>query len=118
VNRRMAARRWARRVAGAQGARAMAAYQDALTKLGLSRDALVRGFQPDGDFATLERQLPADMDAARRVFTGRDPAMPPVFWDGVTYHVRFPDGSVRDFPRPQQPVVPIPVTLGIPPGYG
>jgi RsiW-degrading membrane proteinase PrsW (M82 family) len=119
VNRRMAARRWARRVAGQQGARAMAAYQDALTKLGLSRDALVRGFPPaDGDFATRERQLLAEMEAARKVFTGRDPAMPPVFWDGVTYHVRFPDGSVRDFPPPPQPVVPIPVTLGIPPGYG
>lgn len=119
VNRRAAARRWARRVAGPQGARAMTAYQFALTKLGLTRDALVRGFQPaDGDFATLERHLLADMEAARKVFTGRDPAMPPVFWDGVTYHVRFPDGSVRDFPPPQQPVVPIPVTLGIPPGYG
>lgn len=117
VNRRMAARRWAKRVAGEDGARAMRLYQFSITQLAIARDALLRGFGDADDFADRERTLLREVDSCRRVFTNRDPAMPPVYWDGTVYHVRFPDGSVREFPPPAQPVVPVPVTLA-PPGYG
>lgn len=113
MNRRMAARRWARRVVGPSGARAMAAYQFTLTQLALARNAFIRGFG-NSDFASRERELLGRAAGYRQAFTGRDPAMPPVLWDGTVYHVRFPDGSVRVYPPPQQPVVPLPVALGAP----
>ncbi|MGA8114054.1 MAG: PrsW family intramembrane metalloprotease [Actinocatenispora sp.] len=117
MNRRMAARRWARRVAGVSGARAMEAYQFALSTLAIARNAQLRGFDT-GDFTARERELLGQMSGYRQAFTGRDPSVPPVMWDGSIYHVRFPDGSIRKLPPPDRPVVPIPVALGLPPGYG
>jgi protease PrsW len=122
MNRRMAARRWAKRVAGPAGVRAMEAYQFALTTLALARGAEIRGSGirgsgPAGDFPARESALLTEMSGYRQAFTGRDPAMPPVLWDGANYHVRFPDGSVRVLPPPQQPVVPLPVRAA-PVGYG
>lgn len=114
MNRRMAARRWARRVAGPAAARAMEAYQFTLTTLALARNAKLRGFG-DRDFAFRERELLDQMAGYRQAFTGRDRGMPPVLWDGTVYHIRFPDGSVRPYPPPSQPVIPLPVALG--PGY-
>ncbi len=110
MNRRMAARRWARRVAGPAGARAMEAYQFALSTLALARIAALRGFGTE-EFPGKERELLTSMGGYRQTFSGRDPQMPPVLWDGTNYHVQFPDGSVRTLPPPEQPVVPLPVAL-------
>lgn len=123
LGRRLAARRWARRVAGDAGARAMRAYQFEATRLALLRDGMRRGvgLAPDEVAETLaeERRLLAAIDAYRRVFTGRDPYAPRAVWDGERYHVNFPDGTVRALDAPEQPVVPVPVVLvpaGSPPG--
>lgn len=117
MTRRMAARRWAKRTSGPGGSRAMEAYQDALSNLALARDAAMRGFNA-AEFPARERELLDQAAGYRQTFTGHDPTMPPVLWDGGTYHVRFPDGSVRTFPPPAQPVVPLPVALYPSPAYG
>ncbi|BCJ26633.1 PrsW family intramembrane metalloprotease [Actinocatenispora sera] len=118
MTRRMAARRWAKRVAGPQGARAMEEYQFALSTLALARDSALAGFGAD-TFAERERELLTKAIGLRQVFTGRDRTVPPAFWDGVNYHIRFPDGTVRQLPPPQRPVVPVPVLTGYPhPGQG
>jgi RsiW-degrading membrane proteinase PrsW (M82 family) len=116
VGRRLAARHWARRVAGEQGAKAMGAYQFDLTKLALLRDGMYRGLgvAPGEIDATLaeERRLLDAVVAYRKVFTGRDPRAPHAIWDGQRYHVMFPDGVVRAIAPPDRPVVPVPVRLG------
>jgi RsiW-degrading membrane proteinase PrsW (M82 family) len=123
VGRRLAARRWAKRVAGDAGAKAMGAYQFDLTKLALLRDGIRRGLgtQPNEINQTLaeERRLLDAIVAYRRVFGGRDPQVPQAVWDGQQYHVTFPDGAVRSLPEPEQPVVPVPVRFGPPvPAFG
>ncbi len=113
LGRRLAARRWAKRVAGDAGAKAMRAYQFDATRLALLRDGIRRGVgtAPREIDETLaeERQLLSAVDAYRKVFTGRDPYAPRAVWDGGRYHVTFPDGSVRTLEAPDQPVVPVPV---------
>jgi RsiW-degrading membrane proteinase PrsW (M82 family) len=126
VGRRLAARRWAKRVAGDEGAKAMGAYQFDLTRLALLRDGMRRGLgttsnEIDATVAE-ERRLLEAIVAYRQVFAGRDPHAPQAVWDGQQYHVAFPDGVVRAVPAPEQPVVPVPVRLATapagPPGYG
>lgn len=129
VGRRLAARRWAKRVAGEAGAKAMSAYQFDLTRLALLRDGMRRGLGVEtGEIdATLleERRLLDAVCAYRRVFVGLDPQTPRAIWDGARYHVTFPDGVVRTLPAPDQPVVPLPVRfapvsampVGYPGGY-
>jgi RsiW-degrading membrane proteinase PrsW (M82 family) len=115
VGRRLAARRWARRVAGDAGSKAMRAFQFDATKLALLRDGMNRGLgvQPRELAETLgeEQRLLTSISAYRRVFNGRDPHMPHAVWDGARYHVRFPDGAMRTLDPPEQPVVPLPVVL-------
>ena len=121
LGRRLAARRWARRVAGDAGMTAMRAFQFDATKLALLRDGMHRGLdsEPDRLAASLaeERQLLDAISAYRRVFAGRDPYAPRAVWDGTRYHVTFPDGSVRTLDPPPQPVVPLPVPLAVPVAY-
>lgn len=123
VERRLAARHWAGTVAGEAGIRAMKAYQTAATRLGLLRDGMRRGLsdRPAAAARALadEQQLLAEIRSYRQVFTGRDGSTPPAFWDGVHYHLAFPDGVVRFVPAPADPVVPVPVVLAppIPPPY-
>ncbi|MFI9528236.1 PrsW family intramembrane metalloprotease [Micromonospora rosaria] len=127
LGRRHAARTWARRVAGESGARAMRGYQFAATRLALLRDGMRRGLdQKPADRARTaheERELLDAIARYRSFFAGRDPQAPLGVWDGDRYHLRFPDGSQRDVPAPDEPVVPIPVVLTGPPpahpaGYG
>ncbi|AVT29950.1 PrsW family intramembrane metalloprotease [Plantactinospora sp. BC1] len=119
LGRRHAARRWARRIAGEEGAKAMRALQISATRLALLRDGLVRGLEhrPAQLARRLdeERRLLDAIQAARRVFVGRDPQAPAGIWDGSRYHLSFPDGSRRSLPAPAEPVVPIPVVLVAPP---
>jgi RsiW-degrading membrane proteinase PrsW (M82 family) len=128
VGRRLSARRWAKRVAGDEGAKAMRAYQFDLTKLALLRDGMRRGLgiahtEIDATLAE-ERRLLDAVVAYRQVFGGRDAQTPQAVWDGQQYHVAFPDGVVRTVAEPEQPVVPVPVRLmqGPPPpmavGFG
>jgi RsiW-degrading membrane proteinase PrsW (M82 family) len=120
MGRRLAARRWAKRIAGEAGAKAMRAYQFEATKLALLRDGMKRGLnagpQRVGEAREEERRLLGALDAYRKVFAGRDPQAPKAVWDGQRYHVTFPDGSVRQLNPPEQPVVPLPVLLA--PAYG
>ncbi|GAA4570541.1 hypothetical protein GCM10023176_29360 [Micromonospora coerulea] len=127
LGRRHAARTWARRIAGDGGVRAMRGYQFAATRLALLRDGMRRGLdqkQADRDrTAREERELLEAIAAYRSFFVGRDPQAPVGVWDGQRYHLRFPDGSQRAVPAPDEPVVPIPVVLTPPPpahpaGYG
>jgi RsiW-degrading membrane proteinase PrsW (M82 family) len=125
LGRRLAARRWAKRVAGDAGGKAMRAYQFDATKLALLRDGMKRGvgLATDEVPETLaeERRLLNAISAYRRVFAGRDAYVPRGVWDGGHYHLTFPDGMVRTVDPPEQPVVPVPVILappGPPPGYG
>jgi len=126
VGRRLAARRWAKRFAGDEGAKAMGAYQFDLIRLALLRDGMRRGLgtAPHEIAATLEEEhrLLEAIVAYRLVFTGRDPNAPQAVWDGRLYHVAFPDGVVRAVVPPEQPVVPVPVRLAPvpagPPGFG
>ena len=115
MGRRQSARTWARRVAGDQGAQAMRGFQYAATRLALLRDGLRRGLHPHGldraEAFAEERALLQAMSGYRTVFTGRDPQTPEAYWDGRRYHIRFPDGMVRDLDPPEQPVVPVPVAL-------
>src|SRR6266542_2040801 len=110
LGRRLAARRWARRVAGDPGAKAMRAFQFDATKLALLRDGMRRGLdvRPQQREQTLheEGRLLEALTAYRKVFAGRDPHTPRAMWDGRRYHVTFPDGSVRALDPPEQPVVP------------
>jgi hypothetical protein len=119
LGRRFAARRWARRIAGEAGAKAMRAYQFEATKLALLRDRMRRGLGmgPNDLGATLaeEYRLLTAVAAYRRVFSGRDPQTPRALWDGRHYHLMFPDGAVRRIEPPLTPVVPVPVPLGPPP---
>ncbi len=115
---RNSARRWARRVAGEQGARAMRRFQFAATRLALLRDRVVRGLPtkpPDvRRTATEEQALLAELTASREVFAGRDPQVPPARWDGQRYEILFPDGGTRTVAAPEEPVVPVPVVLAPP----
>ncbi|MGX7669569.1 PrsW family intramembrane metalloprotease [Plantactinospora sp. DSM 117369] len=119
LGRRHAARRWARRIAGDEGVKAMRAFQISATRLALLRDGLVRGLErrPERLAGRLaeERRLLDAIQAARKVFVGRDPQAPAGIWDGSRYHLSFPDGSRRSLPAPAEPVVPIPVVLVAPP---
>src|SRR5262249_31336267 len=115
LGRRLAALRWAKRVAGDAGGKAMRAYQFDATRLALLRDGMKRGvgLGPDEATETLaeERRLLTAIAAYRKVFAGRDPYAPRAVWDGGHYHVTFPDGVVRTLDPPAQPVVPVPVVL-------
>ncbi|MET7819187.1 PrsW family intramembrane metalloprotease [Micromonospora zamorensis] len=115
LGRRHAARRWARRVAGDAGVRAMRGYQSAATRLALLRDGTLRGLDrkpADQDrSAREERELLDAITAYRSFFVGRDPQAPTGVWDGSRYHLRFPDGTQRPVDAPDEPVVPIPVVL-------
>src|SRR5439155_1455349 len=70
LGRRLAARRWARRVAGDAGATAMRAFQFDATKLALLRDGMRRGMETSPDRLTAAineaRQLPDAIPADRR----------------------------------------------------
>lgn len=126
LGRRHAARRWARRVAGDAGLKAMRGYQFAATRLALLRDGMLRGLDArPADRARAvdeERRLLDEIVAYRQVFVGRDPQAPVAVWDGRRYHITFPDGVRRTLDAPEEPVVPIPVVLTAPPapayGYG
>lgn len=115
LGRRHAARRWARRVAGDAGLKAMRGYQFSATRLALLRDGMLRGLdRKPADRARAaeeERRLLEEISAYRRVFVGRDPQTPPAIWDGSRYHITFPDGQRRVLDAPDVPVVPIPVVL-------
>ncbi|BCB80226.1 hypothetical protein GCM10022251_06080 [Phytohabitans flavus] len=117
--RRHSARRWARRVAGDAGLKAMRGYQFAATRLALLRDGMRRGLYTDpkevGRALAEERQLLEAIAGYRQVFAGRDPQAPVARWDGARYQVTFPDGVARTIEAPDQPVVPIPVVLAPPP---
>jgi RsiW-degrading membrane proteinase PrsW (M82 family) len=115
MGRRLSARTWARRVAGVSGAKAMSGFQFAATRLALLRDGMRRGLhvRPEDRTRALaeEETLLAAISWYRSVYAGRDPQVPAAHWDGQHYHVTFPDGSVRTFDPPEQPVVPVPVVL-------
>ncbi|MEV6923613.1 PrsW family intramembrane metalloprotease [Dactylosporangium sp. NPDC051485] len=119
LGRRLSARRWAKRVAGDAGAKAMRAFQFDATRLALLRDGLYRGLdnEPKRRMEALaeERQLLTALDAYRQVFVGRDPTAPRAVWDGARYHITFPDGVVRVLDPPPTPVVPVPVAVAPPP---
>jgi RsiW-degrading membrane proteinase PrsW (M82 family) len=120
IGRRQAAHTWARRVAGEQGAVAMRGYQFAATRLALLRDGMHRGLAGPDDLAhslAEERRLLGEIAWYRSAFT-RDPMAPVAVWNGSRYHVTFPDGTVRVFDAPEQPVVPTPVVLAPPPAFG
>jgi RsiW-degrading membrane proteinase PrsW (M82 family) len=119
TGRRLSARRWAKRVAGDAGAKAMKAFQFDATRLALLRDRMQRGAGtlPAAKVREMieeERSLLDAMMAYRNVFVGRDPMTPRAVWDGVRYHVTFPDGVVRAVNPPQSPVTPVPVVLAPP----
>ncbi len=119
MGRRLSARRWAQRVAGEPGQSAMKVYQHAATRLAILRDGLDRGlYRKPRDIDRVvaeERHLLQTIDGQRRVFAGRDPWTPWAWWDGVSYHIQFPDGQVRRVPPPPLPVVPLPLALPQPP---
>jgi RsiW-degrading membrane proteinase PrsW (M82 family) len=115
LGRRHSARRWAGRVAGPAGAKAMRGFQYAATQLALLRDGIERGLnRTDRDrehAATEEQRLLTALGDYRAGFAGRDPQTPPAFWDGSNYRITFPDGETRLVPAPAEPVVPVPVRL-------
>jgi protease PrsW len=134
LGRRLSARLWAKRVAGDAGAKAMKAFQFDATRLALLRDRVRRGAGISTpaqvqDTLAEERHLLDALMAYRNVFIGRDPTTPRAVWDGMRYHVTFPDGVVRAVHAPTSPVTPVPVVLapaaaypaggypGYPPGY-
>ncbi|MDP9798128.1 RsiW-degrading membrane proteinase PrsW (M82 family) [Catenuloplanes nepalensis] len=111
LGRRHAARRWAKRVSGDAGLRAMRNFQFAATKLALLRDGMDRGlFKHVAVAESDERELLDKITAERAVFVGRDPQTPPARWDGERYYITFPDGVSRPVDAPASPVVPIPIT--------
>lgn len=109
--RRNSARRWARRVAGDAGAKAMREYQHLATRLALLRDGLNRGSIVNSGSSQNEHDLLAAINTSRQVFTGHDTSMPRSVWDGRYYQVQFPDGSVRQVNPPAHPVMPIPIAI-------
>jgi RsiW-degrading membrane proteinase PrsW (M82 family) len=115
---RHSARRWARRVAGEPGGRSMRRFQLAATRLAVLRDGVIRGLPAkpaDRDrTAAEERALLAEIAAHREGFAGHDPQVPPARWDGRSYEIVFPDGSLRPVAAPDEPVVPVPVVLTAP----
>ncbi|MDT4992069.1 MAG: protease PrsW [Actinoplanes sp.] len=130
LGRRHSARRWARRVAGDNGVKAMRSFQFAATRLALIRDGMQRGLdrRPEDLSQTVaeEYRLLDAIVSYRAVFQGRDPQTPQAFWDGESYQITFPDGVVRTVTAPDEPVVPVPVRLppqpvamapAAPPGY-
>ena len=123
LGRRHSARQWARRVAGPLGQRAMRDFQFAATQLALLRDGMQRGLQtkPRDQLksSTEEQRLLHDLQSYRQQFTAKDPTTPQAFWDGLSYHVIFPDGVPRTLPPPADPVVPVPIRLPVyaAPGY-
>lgn len=112
---RYSARRWARRVAGEPGLRAMRGFQFAATRLALLRDGIRRGLDAtparQARATAEEYELLRQIAALRAVYVGRDPAMPPSRWDGQRYEITFPDGSRRLVAPPPEPVMPLPVPL-------
>jgi RsiW-degrading membrane proteinase PrsW (M82 family) len=115
VGRRLAARRWARRVSGEAGVAAMRGYQFAATQLSLLRDGVLRGLRDaprERERAAVEeRELLSAITGYRAVYVGRDPVAPPAWWNGTAYRLMFPDGQVREVAEPPAPVVPVPVLL-------
>jgi RsiW-degrading membrane proteinase PrsW (M82 family) len=118
IGRRLSARLWAKRVAGDAGATAMKAFQFDATRLALLREGMRRGvgLAPAdlGTTLTEERSLLESLTAYRKVFGGRDMAAPRAFWDGVRYHVTFPDGVVRTVEAAPTPVAPLVVPIAPP----
>jgi protease PrsW len=119
LGRRHSARRWARRVAGDSGLKAMRSFQFASTRLALIRDGMQRGLdrKPQDMVRTVEEehQLLSAIVGYRAIFQGRDPQAPQAFWDGESYQIAFPDGVTRTVAAPDEPVVPVPVRLPPPP---
>jgi RsiW-degrading membrane proteinase PrsW (M82 family) len=113
LGRRHSARRWARRVAGDAGAKAMREYQYAATRLALLRDRIDRGLDRSERDRVRSRyeegQLLERLAENRQVFSGRDPQTPTAVWDGSRYHLTVPDGVRRAMDAPPEPVMPIPV---------
>jgi RsiW-degrading membrane proteinase PrsW (M82 family) len=113
--RRHSARRWAKRVAGEPGLKAMREFQFAATRLALVRDGMLRGLDSrpaDREKAAAEEwRLLAEIARLRQAYVGRDPQAPAAVWDGAAYQVTFPDGVRRTLAAPEVPVVPIPVVL-------
>ncbi|WP_433371302.1 PrsW family glutamic-type intramembrane protease [Actinoplanes sp. CA-142083] len=126
LGRRHSARQWAKRVAGATGQKAMRDFQFAATQLALLRDGMQRGLHttPTDQYRTTseENRLLEEIQAHRQSFTAKDPTTPQSFWDGLNYHIVFPDGVPRVLPPPADPVVPVPIRLPparpVYPGYG
>ncbi|HEU4347492.1 MAG TPA: PrsW family glutamic-type intramembrane protease [Actinoplanes sp.] len=125
LGRRHSARRWARRVGGDAGLKAMRSFQSAATRLAVLRDGMQRGLDRNAEdrrrSAEEEYRLLNSIARYRSVFAGRDPQMPPAFWDGSNYRIAFPDGVTRTVPAPAEPVVPLPVRMVPQPalaGYG
>ena len=121
LGRRHSARRWAKRVAGDAGLKAMRSFQFAATQLAILRDGMQRGLdrKPAEAQRTAdeERRLLEAISGYRSVFTGRDPQMPPAFWDGSSYRIAFPDGVTRTVSAPEEPVC-SPGPAGAPAGAG
>src|SRR6266540_934846 len=113
LRRRLWARRWAKRVAGQEGARAMRSYQIACTRLALLRDARNHGLR-DWEPGDPERKLLGELTEQRKVFTGRDSTVPPAWWDGKRYLVTFPDGEKRAVDPPPGDVMPLPTAPRFP----
>ena len=115
LGRRHSARQWARRVAGPAGQKAMRDFQFAATQLALLRDGMQRGLDatPKDLYKASfeENRLLREVQSHRQLFTAKDPTTPQAFWDGVNYHVVFPDGVPRVLPAPPDPVVPVPIRL-------
>jgi len=122
LGRRHSARRWARRVGGDAGLKAMRDFQVAATRLALLRDGMQRGLEskPHQIIQAVEeeRRLIDTIAECRRAFVGRDPQAPIALWDGSRYHLTFPDGVRRTVDPPPEPVVPLPVVMApVPYGY-
>jgi hypothetical protein len=117
LGRRHSARQWAERVAGPVGQRAMRDFQFAATQLALLRDGMQRGLhrKPEEQLksTTEEHRLLTELQSYRQEFTAKDPTTPQAFWDGVNYHIVFPDGIQRTLPAPADPVVPVPIRLPV-----
>jgi protease PrsW len=111
LGRRHSARRWARRVGGEAGLKAMREFQFAATRLALLRDGMQRGLDNGPQSVEEERRLIDALAAYRREFVGRDPHVPAARWDGSRYHLTFPDGVLRTVDAPAEPVMPVPVVM-------
>lgn len=108
LRRRLWARRWAKEVAGREGAWAMRAYQIACTRLALLREGRLCGV---GDWESTDRehQFLEEIAICRQTFTGRDSTVPAAWWDGQRYLLTYPDGQQHSV-APQQPfAMPVPV---------